>query len=395
MKYTLIASLLTSAAYAAPAPTFGQGGFGQGGLGQGAGLRGAGRLGQGQQGSALGGAGAGQNAALGAGGLNLPTGAGEDLPTAVTNWRADTSRVSNFLDIGKSIQNDAQFKAAANVAYLSEVNELEHKAVIDAANGNQPNVQGANSTLATGGSFQDVVDKLKIMRDQGKSAVNNIDLILQNRCVNVLPNIDEYFKSTGSQLKSVRPKACDQTGIRGGVQGNGPTRLGQAPGSPAAAFAAASALAAGTGNGRVNNAAFPVAGAAGGAGGLGAGQRKGALGRLGQGGAGAAAGAGASAGTGLGAGRLGGAGAGASTGSGLGAGRLGGAGGAATGGLGRFGLGQKGAAGGAAAGAAPAAGGLGRFGLGKSAGAAPGAGAGGLGRPGAGAGAGGFGRLGH
>ena len=92
--------------------------------------------------------------------------------------------VSNFLNIGPTIQNDVQFKQAATVAFNAEVDELTHKAVIDAANGADPNVVAANSTLATGGSFQDVVDRLQQMSVQGKVAVGNIDLINQNRCVN-------------------------------------------------------------------------------------------------------------------------------------------------------------------------------------------------------------------
>ena len=68
--------------------------------------------------------------------------------------------------------------------------------------------------------------------------------------------------ATGSQSQAVRPIVCDQTGIAGGVQGNGATQLGQAPGTPQAAFTAAQALAAGTGNGVVQNGA-PTQGQAG------------------------------------------------------------------------------------------------------------------------------------
>ncbi|KAF1829370.1 hypothetical protein BDW02DRAFT_485018, partial [Decorospora gaudefroyi] len=191
--------------------------------------------------------------------VNSPTGLGgtlangqtptaNDLATAVSNWMADTSMVSNFLNTGASIQNNAQFKQAATVAFNAEVDELNHKAIIDAANGNDPNVIAANSTLATGGAFQDVVDRLQVMSVQGMAAVANIDLINQNRCVNVLPNIDAYMASTGSASQAVRPTVCDQTGVAGGVQGNGPTQPGQAAGSPQAAFDAAQALAQGTGN---------------------------------------------------------------------------------------------------------------------------------------------------
>ncbi|EFQ85322.1 hypothetical protein PTT_19746, partial [Pyrenophora teres f. teres 0-1] len=240
MKYILIASLLSSAVYAAPLAQVSNQQQQQNGqqnnpnapqpvtnkpTGQGAGIAGG----------------------------QTPTSA--DLATAVANWMADTSMVSNFLNTGASIQNNVQFKQAATVAYNAEVDELNHKAIIDAANGNMPSVIAANSTLATGGSFQDVVTKLQIMSQQGMAAANNIDLINQNRCVNVLPNIDAYMASTGSSSQAVRPTACNQNGVQGGVQGAGPTQPGQPAGSPAAAFAAAQALAAGTGNGQVQNGA--------------------------------------------------------------------------------------------------------------------------------------------
>jgi len=71
----------------------------------------------------------------------------------------------------------------------------------------------------------------------------------------VLPNIDAYMASTGQPGQAVRPTVCDQTGVIGGVQSQGPTQPGQTPGTPQAAFDAAQALAAGTGNGLVNGGA--------------------------------------------------------------------------------------------------------------------------------------------
>jgi hypothetical protein len=76
----------------------------------------------------------------------------------------------------------------------------------------------------------------------------------------VLPNIDAYMASTGQPGQAVRPNVCDQTGIAGGVQSQGPTQPGQTPGTPQAAFDAASALAAGTGNGLVNGGQASVGG---------------------------------------------------------------------------------------------------------------------------------------
>ncbi|KAF2270258.1 hypothetical protein CC78DRAFT_611910 [Lojkania enalia] len=182
-----------------------------------------------------------------------------DLATAVSNWQADTSMVSNFLDTGGSIMNNVAFKQAATVALNAEIDELNHKAIIDSALANDPNVQAANSTLEGGGAFQDVVDRLQIMSQQGRAAVENIDLINQNRCVNVLPNIDAYMAATGSTSQAIRPQVCDQTGVAGGVQGTGPTLQGQVPGTPQVAFDAAQGLAAGTGNGLVQNGAGAVA----------------------------------------------------------------------------------------------------------------------------------------
>jgi hypothetical protein len=204
MKYILLASVLSAAVYAAP---FGAGATGRNGAGQAQaaaqqqGVQGA----QGVQngganvvgGAQNGGANAAGGAQRGGGNAaaNTPTGTGAgiangqtpsaaDLATAVANWMADTSMVSDFMNRGASIQNNVQFKQAATVAFNAEVDELTHKAIIDAAVGTDPNVIAANSTLATGGAFQDVVDKLQQMSTQGRAAVGNIDLINQNRCVN-------------------------------------------------------------------------------------------------------------------------------------------------------------------------------------------------------------------
>jgi len=260
MKYIILASILSSAAIAAPFAQQGQANANTGNTAGAGNQRGTGAQGQGA------GANTGATGATGTTGTtppqNPPQQAGTttgqtptagDLATAVSNWMADTSMVSNFLNTGASIQNNVAFKQAATVAFNAEVDELTHKAIIDSANSQMPNVIAANSTLATGGAFQDVVDKLQLMSVQGRAAVANIDLINQNRCVNVLPNIDAYMASTGSSSQAVRPTVCDQTGVAGGVQGTGPTLPGQAPGTPQAAFDAAAALAQGTGNGLVQN----------------------------------------------------------------------------------------------------------------------------------------------
>jgi hypothetical protein len=190
MKYIVLASILSSVAFAAPMaqvqgqapPNTGAAGAGTAGAGQ--------NVQQGTQGQTPGQAvpagstGAQNSPQQGASAANGQTPTSADLATAVSNWMADTSMVSDFLNRGASIQNNVAFKQAATVAFNAEVDELNHKAIIDRATGNDPNVIAANSTLATGGAFQDVVDKLQIMSVQGRAAVANIDLINQNRCTN-------------------------------------------------------------------------------------------------------------------------------------------------------------------------------------------------------------------
>jgi hypothetical protein len=198
MKFIILASILSSAALAAPLARQGQqGGAGAGaGAGANAGAGGAGaRKGAGQasaggnaqqgngQGQAAGSTGAQNSPQQGAGAAS-GTPSAADLATAVSNWMADTSMVSNFMNTGASITNNVAFKQAATVAFNAEVDELTHKAIIDKATGTDPNVIAANSTLVTGGAFQDVVDKLQQMSIQGRAAVANIDLINQNRCTN-------------------------------------------------------------------------------------------------------------------------------------------------------------------------------------------------------------------
>ncbi|KAF1917437.1 hypothetical protein BDU57DRAFT_471120, partial [Ampelomyces quisqualis] len=271
MRYLLIASLLSCAVYAAPFPQQAATGNGQATQqqqGQRQQQQGQRQQQQGQQGVQKGNGNTpltGSPTGTGAGLANGQQPSSADIASAVSNWQSDTSMVSDFLNRGPTIKNNVAFKQAAMVAFNAEVDELNQKAIIDAANGADPNVIAANSTLETGGAFQDVVDKLEQMSKQGLAAVGNIDSINQNRCVNVLPNIDAYMASTGSTSQAIRPTTCDQTGIAGGVQGTGPTQPGARAGSPAAAFDAAQAMAAGTGNGLVQNGAATGGAATGGA----------------------------------------------------------------------------------------------------------------------------------
>ena len=69
------------------------------------------------------------------------------------------------------------------------------------------------------------------MSQQGRQAIAGIDLINNDRCVNVLPNIDTYFRETALTIggigiqQSIRPAACAT--ISPGV--NGALKLNQAP----------------------------------------------------------------------------------------------------------------------------------------------------------------------
>jgi len=111
------------------------------------------------------------------------------------------------------------------------VDELTHKAVLDQYMGNNKQIQQANATL-TNGAFQLVVDELQRMADNGRQAMDGIDKINKDRCVNVLPNIDTYMRESALTIgngqttqQSVRPAACGN--IQPGQ--NGALQVGQAP----------------------------------------------------------------------------------------------------------------------------------------------------------------------
>ena len=148
-----------------------------------------------------------------------------EINNAVNGWMADTGMVSDFLNKAQSLTNNAdQFMAAATTAFNAEVNELTNKAVLDNAPfGNTQQVQDANNILDTQGNFQQVVDLLKQMAEQGPSSVNLVDTINTGRCANVLPNIDAYFQAAGTNQMAVRPTACDLTGVKGGANNTGST----------------------------------------------------------------------------------------------------------------------------------------------------------------------------
>lgn len=153
------------------------------------------------------------------------------MQTAVDAWMRDTGVVSNFLNIGGGLQDEQTFKNQALIAHSAEVDELTHKNVLDQNMPNNQNVQQANATLSNG-AFQLVVDQLRDMSLQGRAAVQGIDTINNDRCVNVLPNIDTYMREAALTIgngqatqQSVRPQAC--ANIQPGV--NGAANVGEAP----------------------------------------------------------------------------------------------------------------------------------------------------------------------
>jgi hypothetical protein len=109
----------------------------------------------------------------------------KQVANAVMSWMNDTGKVTNFLNTATSFTGD-EFTRQATIALNAEKDELNHKNILDAAMGMQPDVQDANNVLAMQGTFQMVVDTLQKMVDQGPdTAQADVDSINQNRCVNV------------------------------------------------------------------------------------------------------------------------------------------------------------------------------------------------------------------
>ncbi|KAI0127216.1 hypothetical protein BJ170DRAFT_365852 [Xylariales sp. AK1849] len=131
------------------------------------------------------------------------------IANAVSSWQNNTGKVTRFLDTATSLTGD-DFTKQATIALNAEKDELNHKMVLDAAMGMNPAVQDANNVLAMQGTFQKVVDVLQKMADSGPdTAQADVNDINNNRCVNVLPNIDKYFSAAGSStVTASRPTGC-------------------------------------------------------------------------------------------------------------------------------------------------------------------------------------------
>ncbi|KAJ3150807.1 hypothetical protein HDU89_002802 [Geranomyces variabilis] len=146
-------------------------------------------------------------------------GAGQGVPTAqqlvaaANAWRADTGKVSAFLNAAPKMSGTALLRAAA-AANVAEKDELIHKAVIDRHPiSKTAAVQRANNMLVTQGHFQAVVDALTNFPAQGgQAAATRINI---NRCPNVLPAIDAYLRAASAAAgggvanpAAIRPTAC-------------------------------------------------------------------------------------------------------------------------------------------------------------------------------------------
>ena len=181
------------------------------------------------------------------------------IKNAVLAWQSDTGAVSNFLNFGvdnaaaNADDIDGTFRTEASSAHGSEVDELNHKLILDqqlCAGGQSisnpvcgticsPDANGveqcstalhdANDTLVAQGTFQSVVDLLQDMADNGFaqngdiSEINNGHDGIGGRCNAVLPAIDTYFAQAAALLVSefndhsidgmtaVRPAACSSS----------------------------------------------------------------------------------------------------------------------------------------------------------------------------------------
>ncbi|KAJ3014366.1 hypothetical protein HKX48_005195 [Thoreauomyces humboldtii] len=153
-------------------------------------------------------------AAKPAAGGPIPTAA--ELIAAANAWRADTMKVSHYLNNAATMTGPA-LQAAAYAANVAEKNELVHKAVIDRHPiSKTPAVLNANNMLVTQGHFQAVVDALTDVTNLGsRSRSANPAVINANRCPNVLFAIDAYLRAADqaagggvAQPSAVRPVAC-------------------------------------------------------------------------------------------------------------------------------------------------------------------------------------------
>ncbi|KAI0435713.1 hypothetical protein F4803DRAFT_544584 [Xylaria telfairii] len=142
----------------------------------------------------------------------------QQLADAQNQWRADTSKVSQFLSAVPTLNGD-QLETEGQIALDAENDELLHKKVLDQAFSSDPRIVAANDVLVNQGTFQSVVDALEKFATSGATMKpSEISTLLQNtnrvRCGQVLPAIDTYFHVTGEKLNNggfllaTRPNNC-------------------------------------------------------------------------------------------------------------------------------------------------------------------------------------------
>ncbi|KAI0478122.1 hypothetical protein F4859DRAFT_503998 [Xylaria cf. heliscus] len=142
----------------------------------------------------------------------------QQLADAQNQWRADTSKVSQFLSAVPTLQG-SQLETAAQAALNAENDELLHKKVLDQNFSSDKRIVDANNVLVNQGTFQSVVDALgKFATNGGKMSPSDIAALLKQtnsvRCGKVLPAIDTYFRVTGEKLNNggfllaTRPTNC-------------------------------------------------------------------------------------------------------------------------------------------------------------------------------------------
>ncbi|KAK2026056.1 hypothetical protein LX32DRAFT_516761, partial [Colletotrichum zoysiae] len=104
------------------------------------------------------------------------------IMNAVMSWQQDTGKVTKFLDTATSFTG-AEYTKQATIALNAELDELNHKKVLDVALKGTQTVSQANAVLDTQGTFQQVVDVLKSMVANGPdNAQRDVNTINNNRC---------------------------------------------------------------------------------------------------------------------------------------------------------------------------------------------------------------------
>jgi hypothetical protein len=141
------------------------------------------------------------------------------LAAAADNWSVDIVTVSHFLDAAAGGALTGQpLQDAATLAFNAEVNELTRpRRAIQEHECRHP---GGRLLLVGQMKFQFVLDGLSMLTTPEAGALQShnvaamVVMINNNRCANVLPAIDTYFRVTATFLGNpdpvfaTRPIAC-------------------------------------------------------------------------------------------------------------------------------------------------------------------------------------------